>query len=218
MFREAAACPPPPLNVGPLSAAMRTTICIFASILLIGCTPADEAPNLPKATATAAAEPPDVRRVAETYRGLKPMTREPVLVDPGLAMLCGPVTPVQADAARKASGPHAQAAVSIFMNDLAAGAFGKPNPAYPVGSVIVKEKKAVGYRPATRPHEASQSTDGVGGMIKRPAGYDAAHGDWEYFYFDDPARIESGRISSCVQCHSGAANRDYVFGGWAGGG
>ena len=26
----------------------------------------------------------------------------------------------------------------------------------------------------------------------RPAGYDPAHGDWEYFYFDDPADIASG--------------------------
>jgi hypothetical protein len=147
------------------------------------------------------------------------MTREPVLVDPGLAMLCAPVTAGQADAARKASGPHAQTAISIFMNDLAAGAFGKPDAAYAVGSVIVKEKKARGSRPATRPRDLGRANDGVGvgGMIKRPAGYDAAHGDWEYFYFEDPAKIESGRISSCVQCHSGAAGKDYVFGDWAGG-
>jgi hypothetical protein len=200
---------------------MRTTIYIFASILLIGCSPADDTAKLPKASASAAAsaQPPDVRRVAETYRNFRPMTREPVLVNPGLAMLCAPVTAGQADAARKASGPHAQTAISIFMNDLAAGAFGKPDPAYPVGSVIVKEKRAIGPRPATRPHEpARPPIDGVGGMIKRPAGYDAAHGDWEYFYFGDSAKIESGRISSCVQCHSGAAGRDYVFGEWAGGG
>jgi hypothetical protein len=82
----------------------------------------------------------------------------------------------------------------------------------------VKEKKALGYRSTTQPQQMAKANDGVGGMIKRGAGYDSAHGDWEYFYFEDARKIESGRISSCVQCHTGAANKDYVFGGWASGG
>ena len=143
---------------------MRTTICLFASILLIGCTPSDDpakspkpAPTAPTTTPTAAAGPADVRRVAETLS-------EPQADDPGAGTrqsragdVVRPATAGQADAARKASGPHAQTAVSIFMNDLAAGAFGKPNPAYPVGSVIVKEKKALGAHPATRPHDPSRA-------------------------------------------------------------
>jgi hypothetical protein len=51
-------------------------------------------------------------------------------------------------------------------------------------------------------------------MVKRSSGYDAKHGDWEYFYFENPAKIESGRISSCVQCHDSAKKQDYVFGTW----
>jgi Cytochrome P460 len=191
---------------------MRSAFYILACALLTGCTPPGDAPN----PSAAAAGQPDVRHVAATYRNLKPMTKEPVLVDRGLAMLCRGATLGEVDAARKVSGPHAHTAVSVFMNDLAAGAFGKPSPSYPVGSIIVKEKKAIGYRSTTRPGDMTKAADGVGGMIKRPAGYDPSHGDWEYFYFEDPARIETGRISSCVQCHSGAADRDYVFGGWAG--
>ena len=77
----------------------------------------------------------------------------------------------------------------------------------------MKKKTIHGYtdKNAKRVYEMA---NGVGGMIKRPAGYDPKHGDWEYFYFDDARKIESGRITSCVQCHSSAKDKDYVFGNW----
>jgi hypothetical protein len=80
--------------------------------------------------------------------------------------------------------------------------------------VIVKQKAIHGYtdKNGKRVHDRN---NGVGGMVKRPAGYDPKHGDWEYFYFDDATKIESGRISSCVQCHNSAKNKDYVFGTWS---
>ncbi len=193
---------------------MRNTLYILACIWLVGCTPADDVAE-PSHTAS---EQPDVRQVAATYRTLRSMTKEPVFVDPGLAMLCRGATQAEVEAARKTSGPHAHTAISIFMNDVAASTFGKANATYPVGSIIVKEKKALGYWSTTQPREMAKANDGVGGMIKRTPGYDSAHGDWEYFYFEDPNKIESGKMNSCVQCHSGAAGKDYVFGGWAGGG
>jgi hypothetical protein len=88
---------------------------------------------------------------------------------------------------------------------------------YPVGAVIVKEKQRLepdGGGQVTG-QEGSVASDGVGGMIKRLAGYDPEHGDWEYFYFEDPTKVEQGKIASCVECHRGAAATDYVFGGWA---
>jgi len=193
---------------------MRNTLFILACVWLIGCTPSDEVPPPSHATS----DQPDVSQIAATYRTLRSMTKEPVFVDPGLAMLCRGASQAEVEAARKASGPHAHTAVSIFMNDGAASAFGKPNATYPVGSIIVKEKKALEYRSATQPGEWSKPNDGVGGMIKRPSGYDPAHGDWEYFYFEDATKVESGKMNSCIQCHDGAAGKDYVFGGWAGGG
>jgi hypothetical protein len=71
----------------------------------------------------------------------------------------------------------------------------------------VKQKQIQGYttKDGKRVHEADT---GVGGMVKRSAGYDPTHGDWEYFYFEDPKKIESGRIASCVQCHSSAKDKD----------
>ncbi len=101
------------------------------------------------------------------------------------------------------------------MNDLAAGAFRKSSTPFPVGAIIVKEKSGLNFNADGGSAAEDRTHDGVGGMIKRPPGFDAAHGDWEYFYFEDPSKIESGKIASCVGCHTGAAQRDYVFGDWA---
>jgi hypothetical protein len=193
---------------------VRRNLLILTSLCLFGCTRTDE-PADPPPPAT---DQPDVRQIAATYHTLRPMTKEPVFVDPGLAMLCRGATQAEVEAARKVSGPHAHTAVTIFMNDLAANSFGKPNVTYPVGSIIVKEKKALGYWSTTQPREMTTANDGVGGMIKRPPGYDPAHGDWEYFYFEDPNKVESGKMNSCIQCHTGAARKDHVFGNWAAGG
>src|SRR5207237_171665 len=81
-------------------------------------------------------------------------------------------------------------------------------------SVIVKEKKRQDWIRGA-PSDVIHSRDGVGGMIKRAPGYDPEHGDWEYFYFENASRIESGRIVTCVQCHVGASGKDYVFGEWS---
>jgi hypothetical protein len=177
--------------------------------------PERDAPKPPKPAKAQADAADDVRKIAATYRDLKLMTKDAVSVDPGLAGLCRGITRADAEAARKQYGPHAHTQVRIFMNHLAAGEFGKRNPTFPVGSVIVKEKTAVPHTSTTRPGKTVKGNDGVGGMIKRADGYDLAHGDWEYFYFEDPASIESGKLASCVKCHSGAPKTDYVFGGWA---
>jgi hypothetical protein len=76
----------------------------------------------------------------------------------------------------------------------------------------VKEKAGRTYQTDFTKSETTHN--GVGGMVKRPPGYDPEHGDWEYFYFEDPAKIESGKIGSCVACHAGAG-QDHVFGSWA---
>ena len=141
---------------------------------------------------------PSVEEVARDYRSLQLMTPKPVQVNAAFARLCRGLTQEEIDDVKKEYGPHFMATVKIYMSESAATAFGKPNPRYPVGSIVVKEKDR-----------------GVGGMIKRPPGYDPEHGDWEYFYFDQPAKIERGKISSCVACHAGAQDRDHVFGDWS---
>ena len=143
---------------------------------------------------------PVVKEVAKNYRQMRAVTTQPVAVDPRLLMLCREPSPKEVEAAEKKNGPHAISQIKIYMNESGAEAFEKAAKAFPVGAVIVKEKQS--------------STNGVGGMIKRPPGYDPDHGDWEFFYFEDPAKIESGKIASCIQCHDGA-RQDHVFGDWA---
>jgi hypothetical protein len=96
------------------------------------------------------------------------------------------------------------------MNEPAAQVFSRGNNVYPVGSVIVKEKRILDFSGK----KSASAENGVGGMVKRAASYDPAHGDWEYFYFEDTSNIQAGRIQSCVQCHEGAKDKDYVFGTW----
>ncbi len=162
----------------------------------------------------AASDAPAVENVARNYAQLHLITKEPVLVDPELAALCIGVQQFHVEDARKRTGPHAHTAVRIFMNDLAAHAFDKLQVTYPIGSVIVKEKQGLNIH-NTLSGSSAKTRDGVGGMIKRAAGYDPAHGDWEYFYFEHPSQIEHGRIATCVECHRGAAATDFVFGDWA---
>ena len=163
-----------------------------------------------------------------------------MFVNPEFAALCIGVTQAAVEAARVTKGPHANAAVLIFMNTFAAKAFADNTTSYPVGSVVVKQKEflpsratSTGVKALSEPTlpfardaasrgnggASSQmaihgSPAGVGGMIKRPAGYDPEHGDWEYFYFEQPTKIEHGRIASCVQCHAAAKSSDFIFGSW----
>ena len=156
---------------------------------------------------------PSATEVASNFTNYHRITTNVVYVNPELAMLCRGASKEEVEAARAKFGPHANTGILIYMNKLAADAFATNASAFPVGAVVVKQKTIHGYtdKNGRRVHEADT---GVGGMMKRPVGYDPKHGDWEYFYFEDAKRIETGRITSCVQCHSSAKDKDYVFGTW----
>jgi hypothetical protein len=155
-----------------------------------------------------------VSDVAMAFTNYERITKNAVFVNPELAMLCRGVTQEDIDRARTKVGPHANARIVIYMNKPAAGAFAANTNEFPVGSVIVKQKADVTPLDKDGKLRTRFPITGVGGMIKRPAGYDKEHGDWEYFYFEDAAKIENGRISTCVQCHAAARDKDYVFGTW----
>lgn len=187
-------------------ANVRVATILLTCASLAGCA----APVDPPQPSRAASNAPDAGEVASGYRSLQLMTKEPVFVEPALALLCRGVTPAEIQKARDAAGPHALATVRIFMNDLAAATFGTPDVQYPVGSIVVKEKGNTRL-----PAPDGVVHDGVGGMIKRAPGYDPENGDWEYFYFEDVAKIERGRIAACIGCHRRAAESDFVFGNWS---
>jgi hypothetical protein len=156
---------------------------------------------------------PSVSEVAIGFTNYQLITKSVVYVNPELAMLCRGASKEEVEAARVEFGPHANTGILIYMNKLAADAFATNASVFPIGAVIVKQKKIHGYtdKDGKQIHEADT---GVGGMVKRAAGYDPKHGDWEYLYFEDTKKIESGRVASCVQCQSSAKDKDYVFGTW----
>ena len=157
---------------------------------------------------------PSVSEIAGTFTNYQRMTTNVVFVNAQLAMLCAGVFQTNVDAARITFGPHANTGILIYMNKLAAAAFGTKAAVFPVGAAIVKQKTMGDYfdKNGKLVHHAGT---GVGGMVKRFAGYNPGHGDWEYFYFEGAGKIESGRISSCVQCHESAKGKDYDFGTWS---
>jgi hypothetical protein len=156
-----------------------------------------------------------IGEIAAAYKSYRKMTAQEVYVNPELAMLCVGASQSQVEAARKTKGPHAHAAIWVYMNEIAARDFDRRGGTYSLGAVVIKQKTLLGYRAGKSDAWTRATENGVGGMVKRAKGFDSAHGDWEYFYFEDPSKIESGRISSCVKCHDGAKGTDYVVGTWA---
>jgi hypothetical protein len=139
--------------------------------------------------------------IAAHYAEFQLVTRAPVQVDPRIAAAC--TTSVKL---APLGGPHAESAISIYVNDLARSALSESSSFVP-GAILIKLK----HRDADHP----RGKEAVGGMIKRNLGYNPAGGDWEYFYQED-GRLESGPLPSCVQCHAAATKHDHVFASWIG--
>jgi hypothetical protein len=167
---------------------------------------------------------PKVADVIVGYTKYNKMTHHPVSVDPFIMSRCMPTFKEELDVARVKHGPHANAMIFIYMNDLAAGSFTNRTNVYPVGSVIAKQKMIQDYYDE-KLKKSVTGNNGLGGMVKRAPGYDPANGDWEYFYWEEPVvrlspekppELVSGRIASCVQCHAYAEETDRVFGTWRG--
>ena len=136
------------------------------------------------------------------YRSWKKLTPEPRLVPFQLVMWCAPTTmESQLDEARKTHGPHANRWVTSYANAIAAAAI-EANDAseFPIGSVIVKEKR-IG--------PGDEKPEGVGVMTKRGAKF-AASGGWEFQFY--PAAKDAASLDHCVAWHRSGASRDYVFG------
>jgi Cytochrome P460 len=134
------------------------------------------------------------------YKALELLTPSPIVVSPELAVKCTTPSAAELAADEQRAGPHSNAFVNLYVNEIAKQAIAERVGLFPAGAVIVKEKL-----------ERDVSAAAVGGMVKRSAGFDPDHGDWEYFYATKSGGFASGRLSTCVGCHAQAKARDYVF-------
>lgn len=82
---------------------------------------------------------------------------------------------------------------------------GRDAKAFEAGAAIVKQKLATGA-------DGKLAAIALGVMIKRERGFDAAHGDWEFGYWEESPGLKAGAAEAthCGGCHASAPT-DYVF-------
>jgi hypothetical protein len=135
------------------------------------------------------------------YRGFERLTKLPYRVHPSISEMCIRVVDPEAlnERLKRQHGPHFEAKIFLYANTPLA-ARTKVSDASAVGTIIVKEKLGAGNEVLA-----------IGGMRKREAGFDPAHGDWEYFYGSKRGGFEIGRLNNCARCHAQTKETDHVY-------
>ena len=160
----------------------------------------------------AAPAPVTKDNVFKFYKDFTRLTKKPVFLQSEMTDLCRPLPAAMVQAAKQNLGPHYGQIVHYYANPLAAAALVKKQKVLPEGAIIVKEKLPQEWqdRETKEPHQP-QVPSGIGGMIKRGAGFDPEHGDWEYFYADVTTPFVHGKLNSCADCHAKAKDDDHLF-------
>lgn len=149
--------------------------------------------------ATSAAE---INQIVEDYQNWQSLTDQPRRVADYIYLLCRLPSDEEYLAAESIHGPFF---VKVYVNDIGADAlFNEPDPIYPVGTVIVKQKSS---------GLDVEFADNLGIMIKREAGFNPTGGDWEYIYWESGESFQSTNsdLSHCQECHVTEAEDDSVF-------
>jgi hypothetical protein len=136
------------------------------------------------------------------YRGWTKVNKEPQLMPDQTAQLCAAASPAIGAAAQN---PHRNKYITVYVNELGRKAMiEQKGPAFPEGSVIVKEKLS---------EQSSQKPELMTVMIKRGKGFNPASGDWEYMVVDGTGTkvLAHGKLDNCQSCHSAKPGTDYVF-------
>ena len=162
------------------------------------------------AIASAAPPPPDLT----DFRTWSRVTKNPFPMNVATAMICVG-TPALRDAHSRKTSPekslHWNHYVHIYVNTPGKPSMQLHGPAFPEGSVIVKEKfPSNGFR---QPDKLGYSTL-LTVMRKREPGFDPQNGDWEYFTGDPKTRklapVIGKALKSCQSCHAHYKDRDFV--------
>ncbi|MCO5297669.1 MAG: cytochrome P460 family protein [Fimbriimonadaceae bacterium] len=147
--------------------------------------------------------PPDRLGEVRMFHTWTRVNPEPVEIGYRADALC--VNPSPELRHKAESNPHRFKTITVWVN-----AQGKRTMmrggTFPVGSVIVKEKR----QEKTGPVELSTV------MIKRPRGFNPSCGDWEFAVLDRSGeKVQArGKLSTCQACHVEQVKTDYVFRGY----
>ncbi len=136
------------------------------------------------------------------YRNWTKVNPEPQRMADRTAVLCAPAVILKEDGP---ANPHRQKYVTVYVNETGRQAMlEQMRPAFPVGSVIVKEKL---------PEKSSQAPELLTVMIKRGKGFNPTSGDWEYMVVDGTGSnvTAQGKLENCQSCHTAKPETDYVF-------
>ena len=156
------------------------------------------------AACQALAGPPDDSQLAALvgqYAKLHRVTEKPHQMQDTTALLC------DAPRVRPPQSPHEAAILPaychVYVNESAKEPITKGEKDYPVGSLLVKSKL---HLPDSKEPELFTV------MLKREAGYNAEHGDWEYAVLEGHSFrvLARGRIESCIDCHQAYQKTGYV--------
>jgi hypothetical protein len=146
-----------------------------------------------------------VQVILDSYRGFAAQTPAPVSVSGYIFGLCRLPTlrETEFEASIHGDGRYLQDWANAFAGQ---GIARQGEPAFPAGAVIVKEKYA-------GPRAAEPDLVAIALMIKHAAGFDPAHGDWEYAYYEPALGIvqSAEQTAYCAKCHAGAAATDFVY-------
>lgn len=147
---------------------------------------------------------PTLEALMKSYRNWSKRTPEPISISNNIWSLCR--LPSLAEQAFVETEHGAGLYLLDWANTEATqGIAAGGKPAFPVGAAIVKEK-------LTLDGDAAFEVAALGLMIKRGAGFDPAHGDWEFGYWEPSSGLVSGAESAqhCGNCHA-SSKTDYVF-------
>lgn len=145
-----------------------------------------------------------VRKALLDYRSWQKVNAAPMDMSESMKYLCR--GPLGWD--RDPKNPHYPRQFNVWVNRVGVAAMrSKGVPAFPVGSMIVKEKF-----PRTAASLKTASPELLTAMVKRERGFDSKNGDWQYFVLKgDASKGTEKGLAYCADCHRQNAKNGYVF-------
>ena len=111
---------------------------------------------------------------------------------------------MKAEVKEREEDSHTSTFAYVYVNAIGQGVFQDQHPAFPVGTVIVRENLLA-------PSEGRPRMLTV--MTKRAKGFNPAGGDWEFMLIDEALTQTQLRekTGNCQACHATRQESDFVF-------